>query len=168
LVLKKLLDDTRSFLPDDVAGSVVTVPANFSDKQRQATKQAALLAGLPRVTLIEEPIAAATFYGVNDISGDQTLFVFDVGGGTFDATLLQAADDGLFVLATDGQHDLGGKTVDEAIMQQIADEYERLHDADPHEDPTALVQMRQFATEAKLELCRPGVSQWTSPHRHTD
>ncbi|MCG8392811.1 MAG: Hsp70 family protein [Pseudomonadales bacterium] len=159
LVLKKLLDDTRSFLPDDIAGAVVTVPANFSDQQRQATRQAALLAGLPRVTLIEEPIAAATFYGVNDISGDQTLFVFDLGGGTFDATLLQAADDGLFVLATDGQHDLGGKTVDEAIMQQIADEYERLHDADPREDPTALVQMRQFATEAKLELCRPGVSQ---------
>ncbi|MCK0154931.1 Hsp70 family protein [Alcanivorax sp. S6407] len=159
LVLKKLLDDTRSFLPDDIGGAVVTVPANFSDKQRQATKQAALLAGIPRVTLIEEPIAAATFYGVNDISGDQTLFVFDLGGGTFDATLLQADDNGLFVLGTDGQHDLGGKTVDEAIMQQIADEYERLHDADPREDPTALVQMRQFATEAKLELCRPGVTQ---------
>ncbi|WP_068546305.1 Hsp70 family protein [Thalassotalea crassostreae] len=159
LILKKLINDTTSFLPENLAGAVVTVPANFSDNQRQATKQAALLAGIPRATLIEEPIAAATFYGMNDISGDQTLFVFDLGGGTFDATLLQAADDGLFVLATDGQHDLGGKTVDEAIMQQVADEYERLHGDDPRQNSTALVQLRQFATEAKLELCKPGVNQ---------
>lgn len=159
LVLKKLINDATSFLPDDIGGAVITVPANFSDSQRQATKQAALLAGIPRATLIEEPIAAATFYGMKDISGDQTLFVFDLGGGTFDATLLQAADDGLFALATDGHHDLGGKTVDEAIMQQVADEYERLHGEDPRNDKTALVQLRQFSTEAKLELCRPGVSQ---------
>ncbi len=159
LILKKLLNDAESFLPNPLGGAVVTVPANFSDNQRQATKQAALLAGIPRVTLIEEPIAAATFYGMNDVRGDQTLFVYDLGGGTFDATLLQAADDGLYVLATDGQHDLGGKTVDEAIMQQVADEYTRVHGQDPRQDNTALVQLRQFATEAKLELCKPGVSQ---------
>jgi Molecular chaperone len=163
LILKKLLTDTESFLPEDVSAAVITVPANFSDAQRQATKQAGMLAGIKQIALIEEPIAAATFYGMNDISGDKTLFVYDLGGGTFDATLLQSANDGLFVLATDGQHDLGGKTVDEAIMQQVADEYRRVHGNDPREDSTsgnvALVQLRQFATEAKLELCKPGVSQ---------
>lgn len=159
LILKKLLTDTESFLPENVAAAVITVPANFSDAQKQATKQAGMLVGIKQITLIEEPIAAATFYGMNDIKGDKTLFVYDLGGGTFDATLLQSADDGLFVLATDGQHDLGGKTVDEAIMQQVADEYMRMHNADPREDPTSLVQLRQFATEAKLELCKPGVTQ---------
>lgn len=159
LVLKKLLNDAESFLPESLGGAVITVPANFSDSQRQATKQAALLAGIPRAILIEEPIAAATFYGMNDISGDKTLFVYDLGGGTFDASLLQTSQDGLFVLATDGQHDLGGKTVDEAIMRQVADEFERLHGENPLSDSTALVQLRQFATEAKLELCKPGVSQ---------
>ncbi|MGB0936712.1 MAG: Hsp70 family protein [Colwellia sp.] len=159
LILKKLINDAANFLPENLGGAVVTVPANFSDSQRQATKQAALLAGIPRATLIEEPIAAATFYGMNDVKGDQTLFVFDLGGGTFDATLLQSSDDGLYVLATDGQHNLGGKTVDEAIMQQVADEYERIHGEDPRSNRTALVQLRQFATEAKLALCKPGVNQ---------
>lgn len=158
LILKKLLEDVASFLPDPVTAAVVTVPANFSDDQRQATKRAAVLSGIPRVTLIEEPIAAATFYGLNDITGDQTLFVYDLGGGTFDATLLQSAQDGLYVLATDGQHDLGGKTVDEAIMGQLVNEYERLYGG-LEQDNATLVQLRQFATETKLELCRPGASQ---------
>lgn len=158
LILRKLLDDVASFLPDTVAAAVVTVPANFSDGQRQATKKAAMLAGIPKVTLIEEPIAAATFYGMNDVKGDQTLFVYDLGGGTFDASLLQSADEGLFVLATDGQHDLGGKTVDEAIMGQLVSEYERLY-GKLVQDNVIEVQLRQFATETKLELCRPGVSQ---------
>ncbi|MEE2651424.1 MAG: Hsp70 family protein [Pseudomonadota bacterium] len=158
LILKKLLEDVASFLPDPVSSAVVTVPANFSDAQRQATKKAAMLAGISQVTLIEEPIAAATFYGMKDIRGDQTLFVYDLGGGTFDATLLQSADDGLFVLATDGQHDLGGKTVDEAIMGQLVGEYERLY-GPLTQDNAIQVQLRQFATETKLELCRPGVTQ---------
>lgn len=159
LILKKLLNDTQSFLPETVEAAVITVPANFSDSQKQATKQAGMLAGIKQITLIEEPIAAATFYGMNDISGDKTLFVYDLGGGTFDATLLQSEKDGLYVLATDGQHDLGGKTVDEAVMQQVIDEYMRVHNSDPSSDPAALVQLRQFATEAKLELCKPGVTQ---------
>lgn len=158
LILKKLLEDVSSFLPDPVTAAVLTVPANFSDGQRQATKKAAMLAGIPQVNLIEEPIAAATFYGLNDINGDQTLFVYDLGGGTFDASLLQSADEGLFVLATDGQHDLGGKTVDETIMGQLVSEYERLHGS-LLQDNTIQVQLRQFATETKLELCRPGVTQ---------
>lgn len=158
LVLKKLLEDVASFLPEPVTAAVVTVPANFSDAQRQATKKAALLAGINRVTLVEEPIAAATFYGMQHISGDQTLFVYDLGGGTFDATLLQSADDGLYALATDGQHNLGGKTVDEAIMALLVSEYERMH-GELNQDNTTLVQLRQFATDTKLELCRPGVSQ---------
>lgn len=163
LVLKKLLQDTQSFLPDTIESAVITVPANFSDSQRQATKSAGMMLGVKNITLIEEPIAAATFYGMKDISGDQTLFVYDLGGGTFDATLIQNADDGLFVMATGGEHDLGGKTVDEAIMKQLADEYQRLHGLDllalGQSDNTILVQLRQFATDTKLELCKPGVQQ---------
>jgi molecular chaperone DnaK len=159
LILKKLLMDVQTFTADPIGGAVITVPANFSNAQRQATRQAALLAGLPRPLLIEEPIAAATFYGLADIQGDQTLFVYDLGGGTFDATLLQASKDGLYALATEGKHDLGGKTIDEAIMQQLATEYQRQFGQDPREDSTALVQLRRFATETKLELCQPGRGQ---------
>lgn len=159
LILKKLLLDVQSFTSEPVGAAVITVPANFSSAQRQATRQAALLAGLPRPLLIEEPIAAATFYGQADIQGEQSLFVYDLGGGTFDVTLLKSTTDGLCVLATEGKHDLGGKTIDEAIMQQVATEYQRQFGQDPREDSTALVQLRRFATEAKLELCQPGRSQ---------
>ncbi len=159
LILKKLMKDVEAFTAEDVGGVVIAVPANFSDAQRKATRQAALMAGLPRPQLVEEPVAAATFYGFSEKSTEQTLFVYDLGGGTFDATLLQAADDGLYALATEGTNAIGGKNVDEVIMDQVAEEFARVHGFDPRQDLAASVQLRRFATDAKLKLARPGARQ---------
>lgn len=159
LILKKMMRDVECALHDDVAGVVITVPANFNDAQRKATRQAAFLAGLPAPSLIEEPIAAATFYGFSEKSGEQTLFVYDLGGGTFDATVLQASDDGLYALATEGNNDLGGKVIDELLMAQVAEEFKRSHGQDPMADPASASQLRRFATDTKLSLAKPGRNQ---------
>lgn len=159
LILKKLMFDVESFSHEEVTGVVITVPANFNDAQNKATKHAALMAGVPSPTLIEEPIAAATYYGYADKTGEQTLFVYDLGGGTFDATVLQSSDDGLFALATEGTNEIGGKGIDELIMAQVADEFQRVHGEDPLKDPVAASQLRRFATETKLALAKPGKKQ---------
>ncbi|MGX5174009.1 Hsp70 family protein [Aliikangiella sp. IMCC44653] len=159
LILKKLMRDVEAFLHEEVNGVVISVPANFNDAQRKATKHSAILAGLPSPTLIEEPIAAATYYGFADKSGEQTLFVYDLGGGTFDATVLQSSDDGLYALATEGTNEIGGKGVDELIMAQVAQEYQRIHNQDPMLDPVTASQLRRFATDTKLALAKPGRNQ---------
>ncbi|WP_144391570.1 Hsp70 family protein [Pleionea sediminis] len=156
LVLKKLLNDVENFVQENIEGVVITVPANFNDKQRRATRSAASLAGIKHVKLVEEPVAAATYYGM-DIAGDQTLFVYDLGGGTFDATILQTGESGLFALATEGNNQLGGKHVDEIIMQDILAEFKR--NFGYHLTETShLVQLRNMAHEIKLELVQPSVS----------
>lgn len=159
LVLRKLMKDVAAFSAEPVGGVVITIPANFNDAQRSATHDAARLAGLPAPVLVEEPVAAATYYGHTDKAGDQTLFVYDLGGGTFDATLLQSADQGLYALATEGSNHVGGKNVDEMLMALIADEFERVHGMRPLEDAVTQSQLRRFATDAKLQLCRPGTTQ---------
>lgn len=158
LVLKKLLKDVEAFANEEVAGVLIAVPANFNDAQRRATKNAALMAGMPRVKLIEEPVAAATFYGYNDKLAEQTLFIYDLGGGTFDATVLQVGDEGLFALATEGSNTLGGKHVDDIIMQFILDEFQRQHNFRP-DDAATLMILRRFAHDSKLKLAKPGKNQ---------
>ena len=155
LVLKKLLKDVEAFANEEVSGALIAVPANFNDAQRRATKQAAMMAGLSRVKLIEEPVAAATFYGFNDKRGEQTLFIYDLGGGTFDATVLQVGDEGLFALATEGSNALGGMHVDEIIMRFILDEFKRQHGFEPT-DETTLMTLRRFASDSKIKLAKPG------------
>lgn len=155
LVLKKLLADVEAFAHDEVAGVVITVPANFNDAQRKATREAAQLAGIPRVKLIDEPVAAATFYGFNRKGAEQTLFVYDLGGGTFDATVLQVGENGLYALATAGSNRHGGMRVDELIMNFILDEYQNLHGVRPN-DAVTLSTLRRFAHETKLTLVKPG------------
>ncbi len=159
VVLKKLLKDVRAFSPEEIGGVVVTVPANFSDAQRQATRHAAMMAGLPSPVLIDEPVAAATYYGLSDAQGDQTLFVYDLGGGTFDATVLQSAEEGLYALATEGNNALGGKSIDEIIMREVAGEFERQYGFSPLNDAIAHEQLRRFAEETKLKLCQPAARQ---------
>ena len=155
LVLKKLLQDVEAFAHDEVGGALITVPANFNNAQRKATREAAQLAGISRVKLLDEPVAAATFYGFNHKGGEQTLFVYDLGGGTFDATLLQVGDDGLYALATQGSNQHGGKRVDELIMAFIQHEFKRQHGFTP-EDPVSLMMLRRFAHDTKLTLVKPG------------
>jgi len=159
IILKKLMHDVESAIHEEIDGVVIAVPANFNDAQRNATKHAAMLAGLPSPSLIEEPIAAATYYGYADKTGEQTLFVYDLGGGTFDATVLQSSPEGLYALATEGTNEIGGKGIDELIMAQVAEEYKRLHGVDPRQDPASESQLRRFSTETKLLLAKPGRNQ---------
>lgn len=155
LVLKKMLHDVEAFAHDEIGGALITVPANFNDAQRRATREAAQMAGLTRVKLMDEPVAAATFYGFNRKGAEQTLFVYDLGGGTFDATVLQAGESGLYSLATEGSNQHGGIHVDAMIMDFILDEYQRQHGIRPTDD-TSLMILRRFAHDTKLALVKPG------------
>jgi len=119
LILRKLLLDVQFHNPSEILGAVITVPACFGVAQRQATRRAALAAGLPVQGLMEEPIAAAAFYGAQDSARDRTILVYDFGGGTFDATLLHASPAEMTVLATSGEPTLGGNDIDSAIMDLI-------------------------------------------------
>ncbi len=158
LVLRKLLRDVDAHVGERIDSAVITVPANFSDSQRKATQLAARLAGLSSVHLVEEPIAAATFYGFSERAAEQTLLVYDFGGGTFDATVLQIADGKVYVLATDGHNALGGRRIDQLIVQLIEQEFRRVHAADLTGDAAAVEQMRRFAEDAKIALGTPGKS----------
>jgi len=159
LILKKLHLDVQTFSAEDVMLTVIAVPANFGDAQRRATRHAAQLAGVNKVQLVEEPVAAATFYGFSEKAGDQTLLVYDFGGGTFDATVLQTAADGLYALATDGSNEIGGKSIDDLIMQQIANEFLRVHKINLYGDVASETELRRVAQEIKLALNKPGKGQ---------
>lgn len=156
LVVRKLVRDAESHTNEDVGNLVIAVPAQFGDRERRATKLAARLAGLPEPALVEEPVAAANYYGLAEARGDQTLFVYDLGGGTFDATILQASPDGLYVLATEGTNTIGGRNMDEAVMELVADAFRREHGVEPLDDPPSEARLRRFAVDAKLKLSQPG------------
>jgi len=157
LVLSKLRRDfvERHTTPPDKV--VVTVPAHFNERQRQATCDAARLADLPVVGLIEEPVAAATFIAASRKgNGDRNMLVFDLGGGTLDATLLHATADSLYVLGSEGAANVGGRNFDQIIMDMVRSQFRAIHGMDP---PGALdgdQRLRQYATAAKLELSLPG------------
>jgi molecular chaperone DnaK len=132
------------------------VPANFADAQRKATLGAAALAGLQHVSLIEEPIAAAAHYGHSRRDAEQTLLVYDFGGGTFDATVLHIADGRLYVLATEGDSQLGGRLVDQRLVDQLHADVRRRYGVDLSNDPAAQEVLRRFAEAAKIALSQPG------------
>jgi molecular chaperone DnaK len=156
LILKKLLRDVEAFSDEPIGGAILAVPAHFDDLQRQATRDAARLAGLSLLDVIEEPLAAATHYGAHTLTPGQTLLVYDLGGGTFDATVLHVGTEGLYALATEGASDLGGKNFDEAIMGLIADQFRLAHRYDPLGDPLASRQLRRQAEALKIRLSLPG------------
>ncbi len=155
LVLKKLLADVETCAHEEIGGVLIAVPAHFNNAQRRATKEAAQLAGIMQVKLIEEPVAAATFYGYSSKQGEQTIFVYDLGGGTFDATVLQVGPEGLYALATEGNLSLGGKHIDDIIIRYILAEFSRQYGYEPSDQATLLT-LRRFADECKLALGRPG------------
>lgn len=159
LIFKKLARDARAFSGDELGPAVVTVPAHATDEQRRATQLAARLAGLAEVRLIEEPVAAAVYYGQGDPGAERTLLVYDFGGGTFDVSLLQVAPAGLYVLATDGDPDLGGRSIDEALMATVDDDYRRRHGDSALGDPAAAQRLRKLCEEAKIVLSRGGGAQ---------
>ena len=151
MILQKLKADAEAYLGQTVTEAVITVPAYFSDAQRQATKDAGQIAGLEVKRIINEPTAAALAYGVDKEEGQKVL-VFDLGGGTFDVSLLDIEDGVIEVLATAGNNRLGGDDFDERIMNYMADEFKKTDGIDLRLDKMALQRLREAAEKAKIEL----------------
>jgi molecular chaperone DnaK len=151
LVLRKLAEDAAKFLGERVTEAVITVPAYFNDSQRQATKDAGKIAGLEVLRIINEPTAAALAYGM-DKKGQETVLVFDLGGGTFDVSLLDVGDGVVEVRSTSGDGHLGGDDFDKRIVDWLADEFKRDQGIDLRNDPQALQRLYEAAERAKVEL----------------
>ncbi|PSR66474.1 molecular chaperone DnaK [Nocardia sp. MDA0666] len=151
LVLRKLVDDASKFLGEKVKEAVITVPAYFNDAQRNATKDAGRIAGLDVLRIINEPTAAALAYGM-DKQTHETVLVFDLGGGTFDVSLLDVGDGVVEVRATAGDSHLGGDDFDRRLVDYLADEFQRAENIDLRKDPQALQRLFEAAEKAKVEL----------------
>jgi len=151
MILQKIKRDAEEYLGDDVEKAVITVPAYFNDRQRQATKDAGEIAGFEVERIVNEPTAASMAYGLDDES-DQTVLVFDLGGGTFDVSVLDLGGGVYEVVATNGDNDLGGDDWDGAIIDHLAEEFESDHGVDLREDRQALQRLKDAAEEAKVEL----------------
>jgi molecular chaperone DnaK len=151
MILAKLKADAEAYLGQPVTKAVITVPAYFNDSQRQATKDAGKIAGLEVMRIINEPTAAALAYGL-DKKSSETILVFDLGGGTFDVSLLEVGDGVVEVKATNGDTHLGGDDWDQAIVTWIADEFKKESGVDLRQDRQALQRLREAAEKAKIEL----------------
>jgi molecular chaperone DnaK len=151
MVIQKLKKDAEDYLGQTITEAVVTVPAYFEDAQRQATKDAGKISGLDVKRIINEPTAAAMAYGL-DKAKDQTILVFDLGGGTFDVSILEIGDGVFHVKATSGNNLLGGDDFDEKIIDWLADQFEEENEIDLREDPTVLQRLKEAAEKAKIEL----------------
>ncbi|MFF7259033.1 molecular chaperone DnaK [Streptomyces sp. NPDC008159] len=150
-VLQKLKRDAEAYLGDDVTDAVITVPAYFDDSQRQATKEAGEIAGLKVLRIINEPTAAALAYGL-DRGEEQTVLVFDLGGGTFDVSLLEIGDGVIEVKATNGDTRLGGDDWDQRVVEYLVKRFKGQHGVDLGNDKMALQRLREGAEKAKIEL----------------
>ncbi len=151
MILQKIKRDAEEYLGDEIEKAVITVPAYFNDRQRQATKDAGEIAGFEVERIINEPTAASMAYGLDDDS-DQTVLVFDLGGGTFDVSILDLGGGVYEVVATNGDNDLGGDDWDEAIIEWLAENFEPDHGIDLLDDRQALQRLKDAAEEAKIEL----------------
>ena len=151
LVLRKLVEDASKFLGEKITEAVITVPAYFNDAQRQATKDAGRIAGLEVLRIINEPTAAALAYGL-DKKKNETVLVFDLGGGTFDVSILDIGDGVVEVRATAGDTHLGGDDFDRRIVDYLADEFKKDNGIDLRSDPQALQRLFEAAEKAKVEL----------------
>ncbi|MCA0908156.1 molecular chaperone DnaK [Ruegeria marisrubri] len=161
-ILGKMKETAESYLGEDVTQAVITVPAYFNDAQRQATKDAGKIAGLEVLRIINEPTAAALAYGL-DKEDTQTIAVYDLGGGTFDVTILEI-DDGLFeVKSTNGDTFLGGEDFDMRIVNYLADEFKKEHGVDLSQDKMALQRLKEAAEKAKIELSSTSQTEINQP-----
>src|SRR5262244_3988719 len=150
-VLRKLTDDAAKYLGEKVTDAVITVPAYFNDAQRQATKDAGTIAGLNVLRIINEPTAAALAYGL-DKKGNETILVFDLGGGTFDVSILEVGEGVFEVKATSGDTHLGGDDFDKRVVDWLAEEFRREQGIDLRQDRQALQRLTEAAEKAKIEL----------------
>ena len=152
MVLAKMKADAEKYLGETVTDAVITVPAYFNDAQRQATKDAGKIAGLNVKRIVNEPTAAALAYGLDKKGTEQKVLVFDLGGGTFDVSLLDLADGVFEVLATNGDNHLGGDDWDQRVIDWMADKFQQENGVDLRKDPMALQRLKEAAENAKKEL----------------
>lgn len=152
MVLQKMKKTAEDYLGQEVTEAVITVPAYFSDSQRQATKEAGEISGLSVKRIINEPTAAALAYGLDKKGKDLTIAVFDLGGGTFDISILELGDGVFEVKSTNGDTHLGGDDIDQTIIDWLADEFKKDENIDLRKDPMALQRLKEAAEKAKIEL----------------
>ncbi len=171
-VLTKMKKTAEDYLGEEVTEAVITVPAYFNDSQRQATKDAGRIAGLDVKRIINEPTAAALAYGMDKATGDSTIAVYDLGGGTFDISIIEIADvDGekqFEVLSTNGDTFLGGEDFDLRLIDYLADEFKKEQGMDLHNDPLALQRLKEAAEKAKIELSTSGQTEVNLPYITAD
>jgi molecular chaperone DnaK len=152
LILRKLKADAEKYLKEPVTDAVITVPAYFNDAERTATITAGQLAGFNVLQIVNEPTAAALAYGVDKLDEDQTVFVFDLGGGTFDVTIMRINARTIEIIATNGDHRLGGKDWDDVIVNFVAEEFDRTHGENPLLDLQSYQDLQTRAVASKLQL----------------
>ncbi len=163
MILQKLKADAESFLGESVTDAVITVPAYFNNAQREATKDAGKIAGLNVLRIINEPTAAALAYGLDKEGADQTILVFDLGGGTFDVSVLELGDGVFEVKATNGDNHLGGDNFDKAVVDWMIAEFKKDQGIDLGADPMALQRLYEAAEKAKIELSSTMTTQINLP-----
>ena len=163
MILQKLKTDAEAFLGEPITDVVVTVPAYFNNAQREATKDAGKIAGLNVVRIINEPTAAALAYGLDKEGADQTILVFDLGGGTFDVSVLELGDGVFEVKSTNGDNHLGGDNFDKAIVDWMTAEFKKDQGIDLGADKMALQRLYEAAEKAKIELCSTMTTQINLP-----
>ncbi|MEI7942762.1 MAG: molecular chaperone DnaK [Candidatus Riflemargulisbacteria bacterium] len=152
MILKKIKTDAEAYLGEEVKQAVITVPAYFNDSQRQATKDAGMIAGLDVLRIINEPTAAALAYGLDKGKGSQKIAVYDFGGGTFDISILELGDGVFEVLSTNGDTHLGGDNIDQTIMDWLVTEFKKDNGVDLSKDTMAIQRLKEAAEKAKIEL----------------
>jgi molecular chaperone DnaK len=152
VIIKKLKGDAEKYLEQPITDAVITVPAYFNDAERTSTITAGRLAGLNVLQIVNEPTAAALAYGLDKLDENQTVFVFDLGGGTFDVTIMRIVDHKIEMLATNGDHRLGGKDWDDVIVNLIAEEFDKLHGENPLLDLHSYQELHNRALAAKIQL----------------
>ena len=152
ITLQKLKADAEAYLGQPVKEAVITVPAYFTDAQRQATKDAGRIAGLDVKRIINEPTAAALAYGLDKLDQEKKVLVFDLGGGTFDVSILEIGDGTFEVLATAGNNRLGGDDFDQVLIDYLAEEFKKTEGVDLRNDKMALQRLKEAAEKAKKEL----------------
>ena len=162
-VLIKMKETAEAYLGEKVTEAVITVPAYFNDSQRQSTKDAGKIAGLDVKRIIPEPTAAALAYGLDKLHTDKKIVVYDLGGGTFDVSVLEIGDGVFEVLATNGDTHLGGDDFDQAIMQWMLDEFKKENGIDLSKDKMAIQRLRDAAEKAKIELSGVAVTEINQP-----
>ena len=163
MILQKLKSDAENYLGTEVKQAVITVPAYFSDSQRQATKDAGKIAGLEVLRIINEPTAAALAFGMDKAETDQKIMVYDLGGGTFDVSILDIGDGVFEVLATSGNNKLGGDDFDQKIIEYLVSEFKKSNGIDLSTDKMAMQRLKEAAEKAKIELSGVGQTQINLP-----